>query len=177
MTGRAEPVVAAIPPPPVPDTPEPDLGLRSFAQVNDTMASLTGVDPNESGVLASYSDLRGSLPATNDLESFAAAQQIAIQRLATSYCDAVVTNNGRCESLFGACSIDIGAKTQVANALYDSFIGINLANQPDRTGVTTELVSVIDDLGCAGGCNGATAEVALKATCAAVLSSAAITVN
>ena len=61
--------------------------------------------------------------------------------------------------------------------LYDRFIGDNLANQPARAAVTTEIVSVIDDLGCAGGCNGATAETALQASCAAVLSSAAITVN
>ena len=65
----------------------------------------------------------------------------------------------------------------MADVLYDRFIGDNIADQPDRADVTTEIVSVIDDLGCAAGCNGATAEVTLQASCAAVLSSAALTVN
>jgi hypothetical protein len=73
--------------------------------------------------------------------------------------------------------IDVNAKDQVATVLYDRLIGDNIANQPDRAGVTTEIVRTIDDLNCAGGCNGATAQTALKATCAAVLSSAAVTVN
>ena len=73
--------------------------------------------------------------------------------------------------------IDGAAKDQVATTLYDRFIGANLANQPDMSDVTSEIVSVIDDLDCAGGCNGATAELALQASCAAVLSSAAVTVN
>ncbi|MEM7502287.1 MAG: LamG domain-containing protein [Pseudomonadota bacterium] len=177
QVGLAELVAPSSPPVPVPDVPEPELGLRTFAQVNDTMASLTGIDPNLNAVLSSYSELRGSLPPSSDILSFASAQQIAIQRLATSYCGAIVSNAGRCSDFFGACAVDGGAKDQVGNTLYDRFIGDNLANQPARAGVTTEIVSVIDDLGCAGGCTGADAETVLQASCSAVLSSAAVTVN
>jgi hypothetical protein len=177
QAGLAEPAVPSSPPAPVPDEVEPDLGLRTFAQINDTMSVLTGINANDAAVLGSYGDLRSSLPSTSDLLTFAAAQQIAIQRLATAYCGAVVTDAGNCSAFFGACSIDGAAKDQVAAVLYDRFIGDNLADQPDRAGVTTEIVSVIDDLGCAAGCNGATAEVALQVSCAAVLSSAALTVN
>ncbi len=175
--GLAELVPPSSPPAPVPDAAEPDLGLRTFSQINDTMASLTGIDANQNVVLAAYSDLRGSLPPASDLLSFAAAQQIAIQRLATNYCGAVVNDINNCDSFFGACSIDGNAKDQVAMTLYDRFIGDNLANQPARADVTVELVRMIDDLGCPNGCNGATAETALQATCTAVLSSAAVTVN
>ena len=177
QAGQAEPAVPSSPPAPVPDEVEPELGLRTFAQINDTMSVLTGINANDAAVLGTYSDLRSSLPSTSDLLTFAAAQQIAIQRLATTYCGAVVTDAGNCSAFFGACSIDGAAKDQVADVLYDRFIGDNLADQPDRAGVTTEIVSVIDDLGCAAGCNGATAEVALQVSCAAVLSSAALTVN
>ena len=151
--------------------------MRTFSQINDTMSQLTGVDANQNAVLSSYSDLRGSLPPSSDLLSFAAAQQIAIQRLARSYCGALVANNGSCSDFFGACAIDGAAKDQVAGVLYDRLIGDNFANQPDRPGVTTEIVGVIDDLGCAAGCTGAEAETVLEATCTAVLSSAAVTVN
>lgn len=177
QVGQAEPAVPSSPPAAVPDEVEPELGLRTFAQINDTMSVLTGINANDAAVLGAYNDLQGSLPSTSDLLSFAAAQQIAIQRLATTYCGAVVNNAGNCNAFFGACSIDGAAKDQVADVLYDRFIGDNLADQPDRAGVTTEIVSVIDDLGCAAGCNGATAEVALQVSCAAVLSSAALTVN
>lgn len=175
--GLAEPVAPSNPPAPVPDVMEPDHGLRTFSQINDTMSALTGVDANQGQVLARYTELRGSLPATSDVLSFAGATQIAIQRLATEYCGVLVNDAGSCNAFFGACSIDAADKDQVATTLYDNFIGDNIANQPDRAGVTTELVGVIDDLGCAAGCNGATAEVALQASCAAVLSSAALTVH
>ncbi|MGI9237159.1 MAG: LamG-like jellyroll fold domain-containing protein, partial [Woeseiaceae bacterium] len=177
QAGTAEPMVPSSPPPPAADVMESERGLRTFAQINDTMSSLTGIDANQNTVLASYTELQGSLPVTADLMSFAAAQQIAIQRLAVSYCGAVVSDGPTCDAFFGACAIDGAAKDQVATVLYDRFIGANLANQPDIADVTTEIVSVIDDLQCAGGCNGATAELALQASCAAVLSSAAVTVN
>ncbi|MEM7283688.1 MAG: hypothetical protein AAF438_18890, partial [Pseudomonadota bacterium] len=99
-----------------------------------------------------------------------------IQRLAKAYCGQIVSNNGRCDDFFGACSIDGNAKNQVADTLFDRFIG-DLVNQPLRADVTTEIVRVIDDLGCANGCNGNEAEVVLQATCTAVLASAAVTVN
>jgi hypothetical protein len=175
--GLAELIAPSSPPAPVPDVAEPDLGLRTFSQINDTMASLTGIDANQNVVLAAYSELSGSLPPASDLNSFAAAQQIAIQRLATGYCGAVVNNANNCDSFFGACAIDGNAKDDVAMTLYDRFIGDNLANQPARADVTVELVRMIDDLGCPNGCTGTTAETALQATCAAVLSSAAVTVN
>ena len=175
--GMAEAIAPSSPPLPAPDVMESERGLRTFAQINDTMSSLTGIDANQNTVLASYTELQGSLPVTADLMSFGAAQQIAIQRLAVSYCGAVVSDGPTCDAFFGSCAIDAAAKDQVATVLYDRFIGANLANQPDMADVTSEIVSVIDDLECANGCNGATAELALQASCAAVLSSAAVTVN
>ena len=68
-------------------------------------------------------------------------------------------------------------KTEVADVLYDAFVGDNLANQPDRADVNSEIVGLIDDLGCANGCNGAEAETVLQASCAAVLSSGAVMIN
>ena len=175
--GLAESIGAPTPPIPLPDSPEPDLGMRTFSQVNDTMSSLTGISANAPAVLARYSELRDSLPATSDLLAFAAAQQIAIQRLGTTYCSEIVADNGTCAGFFGSCDIAANAKDQVANTLYDRFIGDNIATQPARASVTTEVVRMIDDLGCVNGCSGAVSETALNATCAAVLSSGAITVN
>ncbi len=175
--GLAEMAVPSSPPLPVPDVIEPEFGLRTFAQLNDAMSDITGVDTNQNAVLATYSEVRDSLPATHDLLAFSASQQIAVQRLALSYCGVVVQNTASCDALFGNCAVDVNAKDQVASALYNQMIGNNIADQPDLADVTTEIVRMIDDLGCQNGCNGAEGETVLQATCAAVLSSAAITVN
>ena len=59
--GQSEPVVPSSPPAPVPDVMEPDLGLRTFAKINDTMSALTGIDANDAAVVGIYNDLRSSL--------------------------------------------------------------------------------------------------------------------
>jgi len=177
QVGMAGTVPPSSPPPPAADVPDPEYGVRTFSQVNDAMSSLTGVDANVNTVLATYSEVRDSLPSTPDPNAFAAAQQIAIQRLAIGYCGAIVEDAGRCDAFFGACEIDGAGKAAVATTLYDRFIGNGIGIQPDAADVSAEIVSMIDDLGCANGCNGAEGREVLQATCAAVLSSAAVTIN
>jgi hypothetical protein len=175
--GLAETVPPSSPPAAPADVSEPALGVRSFSKVNDTMAALTGVSIGAAAVQTIYSDVRDSLPATEDLLAFGSSQQIAIQRLATAYCGAVVTNATACSGFFGACTVGAGAKDQIADTVYDKLFGTNLVNQPDKTGVRAELVDVMNDLGCTNGCTGTTAQTALQATCAGALSSAAVTIN
>jgi hypothetical protein len=175
--GLAETVPPSSPPTPPADVPEPAFGIRSFSKVNETMASLTGVSIGTAAIQTLYADVRDSLPTTDNLSAFGAAQQTAIQRLATAYCGAITTNATACSNFFGACTIPVGNKNAIADTVYDKLFGTNLANQPDKTGVRTELVDVMNDLGCTNGCTGTTALTALQATCAATLSSAAVTVN
>lgn len=177
ITGTPEGVAPSAPPPIRPDVDEPDTGVRSFAQINDTMAALTEIDKNGNTIKTLYEELRGALPATSDLLSYSQSQQVAIQRLANGYCDQIVTNNGRCNGFFGSCSIAGGAKGAVGDTLFDRFVGAGLANQPMQDGVRTEIVQLIDDLGCAGGCNGNDAQTVLSASCSAVLSSGAVTLQ
>ena len=84
-----------------------------------------------------------------------------------------------CNTFFATtnCAIAAGSRTQIADRVYDNLFGLNLANQPVRAAVSTELVDVMNDLGCTAGCTAATARTALQATCAAALSSAAVTIN
>jgi hypothetical protein len=176
-TGLAEAAAPSNPLAPPADVPEPALGVRSFSKINDTMSAATGVAIGTAAVNALYADVRDSLPATDDLLSFGSAQQVAIQRLATAYCGAVTGNATSCGNFFGACTIAAAGKQQIADRVFDRLIGANLANQPDRAGVTAELVDAMNDLGCTNGCTDATARTALQATCAAALSSAAVTIN
>jgi hypothetical protein len=175
--GLAETVPPSSPPAPAPDVPEPALGVRSFSQIDATMAALTGVSLDDTAVQTLYTDVRDSLPTTGDLLAFGASQQLGIQRLATTYCGEIVTNATTCSGFFGACTIGATAQGQIADTVYDKLFGTSLANQPDKASVHTELVKVMNDLGCTNGCTGTTAQTALQATCAATLSSAAVTLN
>ena len=175
--GTTESIAPPAPPPPRPDVEEPDLGIRSFSQINDTMSRLTGVDTNGNAIRNTYEELTGGLPTTNNLLAFTPAQQVAIQRLATAYCGEVVSDNAACSDLFGSCSIAAGDKALVGQNLFDRFVGGNLDSQPAAAGVITEVVSLIDDLGCTAGCSGAEAETVLNASCAAVLASGATIIN
>ena len=176
-TGTAEPIAPATPLPPLPDSEDQLYGVRSFSQLNDTFAALTGLDSSGGALPELFEELRGALPPTNDLESYSQAQQIAVQRLANGYCGRLTDNVGRCSDFFGQCAVDAGAQDSVANLLYDRFIGDGFADQPDRVLATGEIVSLLNDLNCSGGCTGADARIALAAACSATLSSGAVTLH
>lgn len=157
----------------------PDIGVRSFSSVNDTMSVLTTIPVTQNTVRARYEELRDQLPASTDVLAFGAAQQIAIQRLAVTYCDRVRRTNSASQVVFGQNSNDIANaqdKQNRVNALFDRFVG-DVANQPARAETTAAVNSLMDNLGCANGCSGATKDTALQASCAAVLSSGVMTIN
>lgn len=181
QTGSTEAIAPATPPLPPADVAEPDVGVRTFSQVHDTMAALTGISQGDRDVSDRYNDLRDQLPPTSDVLGFGSAQQIAIQRLATTYCGEVVgtNNNARCRTFFNDdnCAIAAGEKDAIAGTVYDKIIGTNLANQPDRTASIAALVGIMDAQNCANGCNGAAGREVLQAVCTAALASSAVTIN
>lgn len=63
------------------------LGSRDFGQLNQTMASLTGIDPRATGARNTYNAVSASLPNSNDLLTVAGPQIVAVTRLAAQYCD------------------------------------------------------------------------------------------
>ncbi len=179
QTGLAETIGGPVPPIPPADVEEPDVGVRTFSQVHDTMAALTGISQGDADVRDRYNELRDSLPPTSNVLGFAGANQIAIQRLATTYCGEITGNNNRCENFFniGNCLVANAAeKDAIAGTVYDKIIGNNLANQPDRTASIAEFVSMFNDLNCANGCNNDAGRQALQAVCAAALASSAMTI-
>ena len=178
--GQAEMMAPATPPAPPVDVEEPDVGVRTFSQVHDTMAALTGVSQGDRDVRDRYNTLRDQLPPNSNILGFGAAQQIAIQRLATTYCGEISNNNNRCRNFFeiNNCVVaNAAAKDAIAGTVYDKVIGNNLVNQPDRTATIAEFVMIFNDLNCANGCNGDVGRTALQAVCTAGLSSSAVTID
>jgi len=178
LIGSGDTEVAAQPPALEDLGQQPEIGIRSFSDVNNTMSSLTGIAVTQNTVNASYQELRDQLPASSDILAFSASTQTAIQRLAVSYCGEVVNDNTACDAVFGGnCDLEqVADKAIVADALFDNFVG-ELDVQPARADFTTEVVNLIDALGCANGCIGEQETTALQASCAAVLASGVVTIN
>jgi hypothetical protein len=180
QTGSTESIAPAAPPVPTADVPEPDVGVRTFSQVHDTFAAITGISQNDSDVRDRYNDIRDQLPPTANALGFGGAQQIAIQRLATTYCGEITNSNTRCRNFFniGACQVDnAAAKDAIAGTVIDKTAGVNLANQPDRVASIAALVGIMDANNCANGCNDAAGRQVLQAVCTAGLASSAVTIN
>lgn len=191
-----------LPPPPIVS----DIGVRTFDEINASMASLTGVDPVL--IQNSFQTLRQQLPAVENLDGFLSAHQMAIAQLSIEYCSALVDDTGLRDGFFGVFGFgsdvstafgsgDSTAKNQIVDALYDRMIGLadggsnDLIDAPTREEVKTELVGY--DLGgtlvntnnlfdrltssCPAGCDAARTQAIVKAMCGSALGSAAVLVQ
>jgi hypothetical protein len=166
----------------------PNDGVRDFARINDTMAAVTGVDPNTPAVEATFTELTQALPATFDLRSFAAAHQVSIAKLSLEYCEVAVETPAIRNNLFPnfqfdqppMTAFDANGRNIIVTSLVDGMIGTNIVNQPTMAEVSPVINQLIDDLTavCAQqACDAERTQTVVKAACAAVLSSAAVSVH
>jgi Concanavalin A-like lectin/glucanases superfamily len=180
-------------PAPVPGPAEPDLGVRTFERLSNTMAKVTGVPTTDTNVVSVYSSVLSSLPPVPDLSAFSAANQTAISQLAIAYCSEMVNNNGT--AVFGAgfdptqggsyfaAPINTNSnRDAVINALYVNLVGgtitANLATQPTFASVQAELDALITNLTPAAyASTPGRSGVVTKAACAALLGSASTLVQ
>jgi hypothetical protein len=184
----------AIPAPPVPTfgPPLPVEGFRSFDRIQETLATLTGVDPTTPSVQATFDEITQQLPSSFDLRSFASANQVAISKLALEYCDAMVESVALREAFFGTSPgiefdspatqafSDPARRDRLIDPLIDRMIGTNLAVQPDPSDLRPVLDGLVDDLlqGCdPTSCAAEHTRTVTKAACAAVLASAAVSIH
>jgi hypothetical protein len=197
---RAEDPVLVITPTDL--APAARIGVRTFDEINATFASITGVDPlmqypdGSTPVYDTFTELRQSLPAVEDVNTFLSSHQVAIAQLAIQYCDAAIGTAANPnpdaatywpEFDFSQAEGDAFSVTNrnkfvdplVLRAMGQSVTGPNVASQPSYASVYEELASfqaadgrpdnLIDRL-LAGSSN--TRAIA-KGVCAAVLGSAA----
>ena len=180
-------------PAPTPGPAEPDLGIRTFERLSDTMAKVTGVPSNDANVQSVYTSVLSSLPPVPDLSAFSAANQTAVAQLAVAYCSEMVNTRGT--AVFGAgfdptqggsyFSAPINTNSNrdaVINALYTNLVGgtitANLATQPTFAEVQAELNSLITNLTPATYASTANRSgVVTTAACAALLGSSATVVQ
>ncbi len=171
------------------DDPVPENGLRTFARINNTMAVLTGVDP--SSAQESYLLLEQQLPSTPGLDSFVTSHQVGIAKLSLDYCDVMVEDTTLRTVLYGgvfefaspvATAFSSQAKRDIIiSNTVNKFVGTNLTNQPTLAEIQPDLDQLISELSasCAvdADCDSARTKTIVKAVCAAVLASAAVSID
>ena len=143
---------------PVDLDPASHVGLRTFDEIGATYAAVTGVDPNTPAVDMTFQELRQSLPAVEDVNTFLSAHQVAIAQLAIQYCDAAIGTaanpNPDAAAYWPAFNFDVAASTAFSAANRNNFVdpliaravgqtptGPQILTQPNYTLVYEELAS------------------------------------
>lgn len=160
-------------------------GLRNYAQINATMASLTGIAPTNATVKTEYNtNLATSLPTDNDIRAFLGSQQVAVFKLAVEYCDALVKDTTARTAVFGtfnfaatpAAAFNAAGKDALAEALVTKFWGKDLASLPPHAESVDSVVAVIDSLLQGKNLNTvAVTPAVVTAVCTATLAAAPVT--
>lgn len=181
----------ATPQVPVPVDPAvrpSDIGVRTFDKINASMAAATGISAATPRIRDAYSNIRQSLPATDDVGSFLPSHQTAIAQLAIQYCDALVERESALPSStffpsfsFSSNLATSGQRDLVIDPLIQKLVGTSpgtpLESQPAAASLKGELNTLIAGL-CPTGCANTTrTKTVVKATCAALLGSATTLVN
>jgi hypothetical protein len=93
-------------PPATDNTPQPDLGVHLFAEINASMSAVTGVPTTDAVVAPVYAAEEQSLPAVPQISAFTASEQTAISQLAGVYCSELVANPQYRDAFFNSPTLD-----------------------------------------------------------------------
>jgi hypothetical protein len=126
----------AVPVPPS-NSPLPDIGIKTFNELNASFSTITGVPVGNTAVSTMYNTLQQSLPPSSDISSFLAANQTAISQLADSYCQQLMSSSASVSAFFGA---GVAANLSASGA---SFFGTTTANLANRHLVVDPLVTAV----------------------------------
>lgn len=176
--------VPPLPAPPADAPPSPDIGMRLFAEINTTMSAVTGVSTTNSNVRTTYSNIEQQLPVAESIDGFLSAHQVAVSQLAIEYCNALVEDSSLRAAYFPGVNFNAdvttafgssAARDLVFDPLLTHMLNTNLSTQPGVATVKAELNDLVDMLtACGGGCAADRTRTVVKASCAAVLGSAAV---
>ncbi len=159
----------------------PDIGMRTFEQLNQSMSRITGVPTTNSGVRSTYLQVQQQLPPVPNFDAFLASHQTGVAQLAIKYCSVMVDNTALRTAFFPALNLAVAPATQFADAsgkdilitpLLQKVVGASIGSQPSDAAVRDELQLLIGKLAVPGA---SSANVA-KAACAAALGSGVLTI-
>jgi mono/diheme cytochrome c family protein len=187
------------PPAPTPQdlAPASDIGVRTFDEVNASMAAITNVSALNGNIRTTFDTVRQSMPTIETAEAFLTSHQVAIAQLAIEYCNALVEDTGLRATMFPGFQFDANVATAWDSGAGESaFIdpllnrvlgqpGFELTSQPLRADMESELFELVHgiagDAGRLGLANGGGDQVRTrtiaKAVCSAVLGSGAMLIQ
>ncbi len=178
---RSQPPVPGTVAPPVLER-SPDIGLKTFDEINESMARMTGIQKTQESVAQTFATVKQQLPTVENISGFLSSHQMAVTQMAIQYCSVLVDDEQARANFFpgfdfsepAATAFDHSGKSLITGPLLARFVGENLSTQPAASDIQAELVSLIDKLTPCNGennCQNRT-ETIVKASCAAVLGSA-----
>ncbi len=162
--------------PAVANVPRPStIGVRTFEEMQATLAAITGISPNVTSVKNTYLNVKQQMPTSENFQGFLASHQVALAQLSIAYCSALVEDATRRNQFWGfdvttADLANAGGRNQVINPLLDRTLGLQqLDSDPVRADVATELNSLITTKLCSSACDAARTRTVIKAVCAAAV--------
>jgi mono/diheme cytochrome c family protein len=178
--------------------PVPDIGLRTFEEINATMATITTVSTQNPFVRDTFERVKQQLPTVENFGGFLAAHQMAIAQMAIEYCNALVDDTAKRAAFWPGFSFPANINNAFGPAadrdlvldplinriaLPDAF-GNGLTSQPDIAAMKGELNSLTDRLTACydfntgtDNCEAGRTNTVVKAICGAALGNAAILVQ
>ena len=179
------------PEPPAPPLAEPDdrppsaeIGVRSFGEINASLAAMTGISSVDPDIVATFARVEQQLPASPAAEGFLVSHQMGVTQLAVKYCNTLAADAGHRARFYPEYSpgvFDDAGRTAVIEPLLEALhacridaLGGPLATAAEPAVSRAELRDLAQTLtaGCAGTCTPAASEKALTGICAAALGSA-----
>jgi Concanavalin A-like lectin/glucanases superfamily len=190
IASRSHSVLEAPPVPPTfgPPAPQPDIGIRTFDELNATYSKLTGIAITNATVAATFANVKQQLPAVESIDSFLASNQTGIAQLAIAYCSAMVDSDPARVAFFGQNISPNGGSGVFANgaaqdpvvfAIRDKVINSSLLSQPSGPVVESAIRKLLNTIANNpdSQANPKGAGNAMKAACGAALGSAATTLQ
>jgi len=183
-------VLPTAPPAPVPvDKPNQSrLAVRHFAEINASIAKLTGmsldavVDPSrtpQSTVADVYETVKQQLPAEESVDGFLAAHQAGIMQLSVAYCTALVNDSHSRAAMFSGFDFSGPVTTGNVGLILDPLLknltagtvtvdgaDVALQTQADVADIRTHITTLLSDM------SGADTSTTAIAICAATAGSA-----
>jgi len=91
-----------------------DIGMRTFEEINSTIAQITGVPVTNTAVDSVYDDYFQQLPTVEAIDAFLPSHQMAIAQIALTSCSELVENNGSISRAAFFPGFNFGTSSQTA---------------------------------------------------------------
>ncbi len=179
---------------PVPEEPQdrpevPDIGVRHFAEINASLATMTGVPVTHPEVMQTYEAVEQQMPSVENLDGFLVAHQMGITQLTVKYCNVLAKDAALRASRFPDFNnrFDEAGRSAVTDPLLKALVahridGVQLSTQPDVEQTRTQLDGLFSELSpdCTQNpfsCSADAVSTIITAVCAAALGSAVMLVQ